>query len=50
MGCVFEEKLHTDVDRVSVQTSDYPDVLGDLRCARNDQSTADVTVFACLFR
>ena len=50
MGCALEEKLHTDVTQISVQTSEYPDVLGDLRCARNDDSTADVTLFACVFR
>ena len=50
MGCGFDEKLHTDVDGVSVQTSDYPDVLEDLRCGRNYRSIADETIFACVWR
>ena len=50
MSCALEEKRHTDVARVSVQTSEYPDEFEDLRCGRNDNSTADETIFACVWR
>lgn len=50
MGCGFEEKLHTAVQSVSAQTTEIPDVMGDLRCGRNLQSTAQHTIFACVFR
>lgn len=46
MGCGFEEKTHSSVRRVSAQTR----TLGDLRCERNFQSTADETLFACAWR
>ena len=45
LSCAAEERAHTSVQRVSAQTS-----MGDLRCAKNDQSTPRVSVFACAWR
>ena len=45
LSCESEEKQHTSVSRVSVQTR-----TGDLRCGRNFQSTAQLTIFACAWR
>ena len=45
MSCEHEEKKHTTVQRVSAQTDQ-----GDLRCARNVQSTEQQTIFACAWR
>ncbi len=45
LGCEYEPRTHSAVTRVSVQTP-----LGDLRCARNFQSTGARTVFACEWR
>lgn len=46
MGCEsFQEQSHSSVRRVSVQTA-----LGDLRCARNSQSDARESIFACAWR
>lgn len=45
LSCVVLERLHTSVQRVSVQTP-----LGDLRCARNVNSDASQSIFACTWR
>ena len=46
MGCESEERSHTSVERVSVQTRS----LGDLRCVRNVHSDTNETIFACEWR
>ena len=45
LGCASADQSHRSVQRVSVQTPG-----GDLRCARNNQSTASQTIFACAWR
>ncbi len=45
MSCAVVEGSHRDVQRVSVQTP-----YGDLRCRRNDQSSATESLFACIWR
>ena len=45
LGCQSEERSHSTVDRVSALTPH-----GDLRCAKNRESTPRVSVFACEWR
>ncbi len=45
LSCQAEERTHSSVQRVSAQTS-----MGDLRCERNNASTARKTIFACMWR
>lgn len=45
MSCASEDRLHGEVQRVSAQSP-----RGDLRCAKNNQSTASKTLFACGWR
>ena len=45
LTCAAEERSHSDVERVSVQTPK-----GDLRCGRHVESTAALSVFLCVWR
>ena len=50
LGCPPAEGTHADVQYVSAQTTDYPDLLGDLRCERHSRSNDEQSVFACEWR
>ena len=50
LGCSPADGTHADVQYVSAQTTDYPDLLGDLRCERHSHSNDEQSVFACEWR
>ena len=50
LGYAFEVKAHASAPSVSVQTTDAPDLLGDMRCERNSHSNDEHSVFACEWR
>ena len=43
LGCHLEQRHHTSVERVSIQTGNH----GDFRCARHTKSLNDAIIFAC---
>ena len=45
LGCEYEQRPHSSVQRVSVQTP-----YGDLRCGKHVESSSQFTMFLCVFR
>ena len=45
LSCEYEQRPHSSVQRVSVQTP-----YGDLRCGKHVESTSQFTMFLCVFR